>query len=155
MLVHTGLYLKTVTIKTVVATVFVPVYIGMTVNSNHSLPYNLLISHLITSLRNKKHIETHTAILRLSGFCPRQPGWTSTIRNIHPLTPIVVINHPSSASSIYYDPWHPLCLTYVPDSLFPQSLSTFTLVYLLVLHPPLHTPYISSHSFASRLKKDS
>jgi len=30
---------------------------------------------------------------------------------------------PLSASSIYYDPWHPPCSIYVPDSLFPQSLS--------------------------------
>jgi len=30
------------------------------------------------------------------------------------------------------------------DSLFPQYLSKFSLVYLLVWHPPLHTPYISS-----------
>jgi len=29
-------------------------------------------------------------------------------------------------------------------SLFPQSLSKFSLVYLLAWHPPLHTPYISS-----------
>jgi len=65
-------------------------------------------------------------------------------RNIHTLTPIVVINHPLSASSIYYDPWHPPCSICVLDSLFAQSLSTFSLVYLLVWHPPLHTPYISS-----------
>jgi len=51
---------------------------------------------------------THTTVLRLSGFCPGQPGWVSTRRNIHPITPIVVISHPLSASSIYYDPWHPL-----------------------------------------------
>ena len=41
------------------------------------------------------------------------------------------------------DPWHPPCSIYVPDSLFPQSLSNFSLVYLLAWHPPLHTPYIS------------
>jgi len=35
----------------------------------------------------------------------------------------MVINHPLSASFIYYDPWHPPCSIYVPDSLFPQSLS--------------------------------
>jgi len=29
-------------------------------------------------------------------------------------------------------------------SLFPQSLSKFSLVYLLAWYPPLHTPYISS-----------
>jgi len=33
---------------------------------------------------------------------------------------------------------------YMPDSLFPQSLSTFSLVYLLSWHSQLHTPYISS-----------
>jgi len=30
--------------------------------------------------------------------------YTGTRRNIHSLTPIMVINHPLSASSIYYDP---------------------------------------------------
>jgi len=30
-----------------------------------------------------------------------------------------------SASSIYYDPWHPMCSIYVPDSLFPQCLLCF------------------------------
>jgi len=51
-----------------------------------------------------------------------------------------------SASSIGYDPRHPLCSIYVPDSLFPQSLFKCSLVYLLAWHPPLHTPYISSPS---------
>jgi len=67
------------------------------------------------------HIYTHTTILRLSGFCLEQPGWASTERNIHPLTPTVVISRPLSASSIYYDPWHPPCSIYVSDSLFPKS----------------------------------
>ena len=35
-----------------------------------------------------------TTVLWLFGFCPGQPGWASTRRNIHPLTLIVVINHP-------------------------------------------------------------
>ena len=52
--------------------------------------------------------------------------------------------HHLSASSIYNDPWHPHCSIHVPDSLFPQSLHKFSLVYLLAWHPPLHTPYISS-----------
>jgi len=43
---------------------------------------------------------THTTILRLYEFCPGQPGWASTIRSIHPLMPIMVINHPLCASSI-------------------------------------------------------
>jgi len=59
-------------------------------------------------------------------------------------THIVVINHPLSAFSIYCNPWHPLCSIYVPDSLFPQSLSKFSLVFLLAWHPPLHSLYISS-----------
>ena len=52
---------------------------------------------------------THTTILCLYAFCPGQPVWAGPRRNIHPLTPIVVINRPISASSIYYNPWHPLC----------------------------------------------
>jgi len=56
----------------------------------------------------KKYTLTHTTILRLSGFCLGQSGWAGTRRNIHPLTPTVVINHPlsASASSIYHNPWH-------------------------------------------------
>jgi len=90
------------------------------------------------------HTHTLTTVLRLSGFCPGQSGWAGTRRNIHPFTSIVVINGPLSASSIYYDPCHPPCSIYVPDSLFPQSFSKFSLVYLLAWHPQLHTPYISS-----------
>ena len=85
---------------------------------------------------------TTTTILRLSGLCPGQPG-AGTRRNIHPLTPIVVINHLLFASSIFYDLRHPPCSIYVPDSLFPQSVSKFSLVYLLAWHLPLHTPCIS------------
>ena len=53
----------------------------------------------------------------------------------------MVINHPLSASSIFYDPWHPMYSIYVTDSLFPQSLSKFSLAYLLAwtLHFILHT----------------
>jgi len=39
---------------------------------------------------------------------------------------------------------HPPYSIYVPDSLFPQSLSKFSLVYFLAWHPQLHTQYISS-----------
>ena len=46
-------------------------------------------------------------------------NWVAGTRsNIHSLTPIVVISHPLFASFIYYDPWHPPCLIYMPDSLF-------------------------------------
>jgi len=36
------------------------------------------------------------------------------------------------------------CSIHKPDSLFPQSLSKFSLVYLLARQSQLHTPYISS-----------
>jgi len=39
---------------------------------------------------------------------------------------------------------HPPYSIHVLYSLFPPSLSKFSLVYLLVWYPPLHTPYISS-----------
>jgi len=71
------------------------------------------------------HTQTHTTILLLSRFYPGQPGWASSRRNIHPLTHIVVIDHPLSASSIYYDLWHPLCSIYVHDSLSTISLQVF------------------------------
>ena len=92
---------------------------------------------------------TTTTILWFSGLCLGQPGWAGTSINIHPLTPIVVINHPLSASSICYDPRNSPCSIYVPDSLFPQSLSKFSLVYFLAWHPPLHTPYISGVKFTT------
>ena len=38
-----------------------------------------------------------------------------TRRNIHPLTPTLIIKHPLSVSSIYYFPWHPPCSFYVFD----------------------------------------
>jgi len=68
-------------------------------------PNQTMLRHCCSSSFNARthaRTHTHTTVLRLSGFCTR--------RNIHPLTPIVVINHPLSTSSIYYDPWHPPCL---------------------------------------------
>ena len=62
----------------------------------------------------------------------------------HPLTPILIIGHPLSSSSIYSDQWHPLCSFYVLDIPLVQPLSRSSLVFLLVLDPQLHTPYISS-----------
>jgi len=50
-------------------------------------------------------------------------------------------------SSNKYDPQHPPCSIYMLDSLFPQSLSKSSLVYLLVWQTPLHTPYISSPNY--------
>jgi len=71
----------------------------------------------------KKHLPTHT-------YHGHQ---SSLICFLHLLR--------SMASSLFI-----LCSTYVPDSLFPQSLSKFSLVYLLTWHHQLHTQYISSHN---------
>jgi len=57
---------------------------------------------LCVSLGGKIH--THPQLFYGSGFCLGQPRWAGTRRNIHPLKPSMVINHPLSASSIYYDP---------------------------------------------------
>jgi len=59
-----------------------------------------------------------------------------------PTHPTVVIKCPLSASSICKDPWHPPCSIHMIDSLFPLSLSKFSLVYLLAWHPPFHTPIL-------------
>ena len=51
--------------------------------------------------KGKKKTHSHN---RLTAFCPGLPGYACTRRNIHPLTPILIIGHPLSSSSIYYDP---------------------------------------------------
>jgi len=88
------------------------------------------------------HTDTHTTVLWLSEFFLGQPRWADIRRNIHPLTFIVIINHPLSASSICYNSWHHPCSIYMPNTLF-LFVSQVFLVYLLARHPPLHTPYIS------------
>ena len=55
------------------------------------------VSFMISSLQ---YTHTHTTILPLYGFSVGQRGWAGIRRNIHPLTPIVVINRSLSASSI-------------------------------------------------------
>ena len=49
-----------------------------------------------------------------------------------------------TAFSIYYDPWHPPFSIHMLYGLFTQSLSKFSLVYLLAWYPPLHTPYMQT-----------
>ena len=69
------------------------------------------------------------------------------------------IGHPLSYSSIYNDPWHPLCSVYELDSPLGQPLSRSSLVFLLALDPQLHTPCISSpnhhHIFAAHAHTNS
>jgi len=73
---------------------------------------------------------------------------TPHTHNHFTFTPIVVINHPLSASSIFYDPRNLPRSIYVPF-FFYNLHPKFSLVYLffclpLAWHPPLHAPYISS-----------
>jgi len=88
--------------------------------------FKITRTHKHTHTCARAHTHNHfTALWNLSGTT-----WMSRYQKNHsPLTPIMVINDPLSASSIYYDPWHPLCSIYMPDS-FPQSLFKFSLVYL-------------------------
>jgi len=73
---------------------------------------NALFTSQINSISQP---QTHTRN-RLMAFFPGLPGLAGTRRNIHPLTPILIIGHPLSSSSIYNDPWHPLCSVYELDS---------------------------------------
>ena len=77
-------------------------------------------------------------------FCPGLPGWASTRRNIHPLTPILIINHPLSTSSIYKI--HSIllvqftCLTILFHNLSPGSLwsTSWSWALYFKLHTFLH-----------------
>ena len=66
------------------------------------------------------------------------------------LTPILIIGHPLPSSSIYNDPWHPLCSVYELDSPLRQPLARSSLVFLLpwtlsfILHAFLHPIIIFS-----------
>ena len=96
------------------------------------------IANLATSTHN-----THTTVLQL--WILSRKTHVSRYQKKHSPTHMYC-GHQSSLICflIYYDPCHPFCSIYVLDSLFPQSLSTFSLAYLLAWHRPLHTPYISS-----------
>jgi len=99
--------------------------------------------HLKEICRTRTHARTHnhfTAFWILSGTT-RVSIPEETFTRSHLLWSSVI---PLSASSIYYNQWHPPCSIHVPDSLSPQSHSKFSLVYLLAWHPQLQTPYISS-----------
>jgi len=72
-----------------------------------------------------KRQSTTTTVLWFSEFSPGQPGWANTRRNIHPLTLILVINHPLSASSICYNPWHPPCSIYVLTVILHNLCTSF------------------------------
>jgi len=121
---------------------------GEGVDFGSFVPIGLMVSvaYFVTemySTRAHTHIHTHnpfTALWILSGTTR-----VSRYRKKHSPTRTLRGHQISlSASSIYYDLWHPPYSIHVLYSLFPQSLSKFSLVYLLAWHPPLRTPYISS-----------
>ena len=90
------------------------------------------------------HTHTHTTVILSFNFV-RDNRVRRYQKKHNPLTPIVVINHPLSASSNYYDPWHPLCSNYVPDSFFHNLSPSFLWstswpgTFHFILHTFLHT----------------
>ena len=86
-------------------------------------------THARTHARTHAHTHTHTTVKR--PFVRDYP----------------IITHSLSTSSIYNDPWHPLCSVYELDSLLGQPLSRSSLVLFLsswpwtlnfILHAFLH-----------------
>jgi len=92
------------------------------------------------------HTTTHNHFTALWIF-PGQPGWASIRRNIHTWTFIVVINHPLSASSIYYNPCI-LPIQFTCLTVFFHSLSATFFSLPLGLAPS--TSY-STHFFTKSL----
>ena len=97
------------------------------------------------------HTHTHTTILRLSELLSRTT-WLIRYQKKHSPTH----TYHSHQSSL-------ICFLHLLRSMassqfnlralqfFPQSLTKFSLVYLLACHPPLHTPYISSLNHCSTM----
>ena len=73
----------------------------------------------------RTHACTHTTVYGSLDFVLDNLGELEP-KIIHPLTPILIINHPLSASSIYCDPWHSpvqfMCLTVFLHNLCPSFL---------------------------------
>jgi len=87
----------------------------------------------------RTHAHTQT-VLRLSGFCPEQPGPKETFTHSHlSWSSIIPYLLPPSITIHSIFP----CSIYVPDSLFPQSLSGALSCSLM---PHIHlTILISAH----------
>ena len=90
---------------------------------------------------------------RFTALCLGQPGWASTRRNIHPLTSIVVINHPyplfTSITIRGILPVQLTCLTVFLHNLCPSFLwsSSWPGTLHFILHTFLHpiTVFFSQH----------
>jgi len=67
---------------------------------------------VVTPLQSILHyitLRTHTTVLCILSGTTRVSRYQKKHSPTHTVTPIMVINHPLSASSIYYDPRHPPC----------------------------------------------
>jgi len=121
-------------------------------NCKHNLYLVNNTTHTHAHAHAHMHTRTHahscfTALWILSGIT--QVSW---YQKKHSPT-FTYHGHQSSlsASSVYYDPWHPPCSIYVPDSLFPQSVSKFSSIYLLAWRPlyisiPNHCLHCTTHA---------
>jgi len=101
-------------------------------------------THARTHARTHTHTHTHnrfTALWILSGTTRCEPVPEETCIHSH-----LVINRLLSASSIYYDPWHPPCSIHAPDNLFHNLYPSFlwstswldTLRFICLLHTFIH-----------------
>ena len=68
-------------------------WFGLRLNSALSLHSSDELGELLQQLRH----DNYCYYDRFTGLCLGLPRWAGTRRNIHPLTPIVIINHPLSA----------------------------------------------------------
>ena len=82
--------------------------------TTQSTGHAMLQLRLTAGAYSDKQLHTHTHTQPFNG------PWSGTTRvgryqkkNTHPLIPILIIGHPLSTSSIYYDP---LCSVYMLDS---------------------------------------
>jgi len=135
----------------------------VTVQSRHLPQFAYCLVTATATKESLLHTHAHTqTVLWLYGFCMAQPGCAATRRNIHPLTPIVVINRPLSASSTMIHgilPVQSTCLTVFFHNLSPSFLWPVTLHFILhtFLHPIIvffsqHMQLICDHCGSSREK---
>jgi len=82
---------------------------------------------------------SHGTTTVLRPFC-QTTGVSQYQKKHSPTQPIQNINHPLSASSIYYNPQHPPCSIYVLDSFYAQALQVlWSISWSGTLHFILHT----------------
>ena len=104
--------------------------------------YSSLLSSTLSSV-SCSSVHTHTHTQPFNGPLSVTTQVDHTRRNIHPLAPTLIIEHPLSTFSIYCYPAASSLFNLCAWKSFPQPLSRPSLVYLLVWNLLLRTPYIS------------